>query len=110
MRGEADDDFLHGGRGNDVINGGAGRDVLAGNAGHDTFVFAEGSQVDQIVDFENGRDKIDLRDFGFANFAAMSHFISGANGVSTIDLGSGDRIELVGVSMAKLDATDFIFA
>ena len=110
LRGEAGDDFLHGGRGNDVINGGAGRDILAGNAGRDTFVFAKGSQVDQIVDFENGRDKIDLRDFGFANFAAMSQFISGANGVSTVDLGNGHRIELVGINMAKLDATDFIFA
>lgn len=110
IRGDAGDDFLHGGRGNDLINGGAGRDILAGNAGNDTFVFAKGSQVDQIVDFQNGHDKIDLKDFGFANFAAMSNLISGANGFSVIDLGNGDRIELVGVNVSKLDATDFIFA
>lgn len=107
--GETGDDFLHGGRGNDVINGGAGRDILAGNSGRDTFVFAKGNQVDQIVDFENGRDKIDVKDFGFANFAALSNAISGANGVSVIDLGNGDRIELVGVRSTSLDATDFIF-
>ena len=108
--GEAGDDFLHGGRGNDVINGGAGRDILAGNSGRDTFVFAKGSEVDQIVDFENGRDKIDLKDFGLPNFAALSGAIHGVNGLTVIDLGNGDRIELIGLRPSALDATDFIFA
>ena len=109
VRGDAGDDFLHGGRGNDIISGGAGRDILAGNSGRDTFVFTKASEVDQIIDFENGRDKIDLKDFGLANFTALDNAIHGANGFTFIDLGNGDRIELIGVRVAALDATDFIF-
>ncbi len=110
IRDEDGDDFLHGGRGNDLISGGAGRDILAGNSGRDTFVFAKGGQTDQIMDFENGRDKVDLKDFGFASFAALTSALHGANGFTFIDLGNGDRIEVIGVMSTALDATDFIFA
>ena len=110
MRGEAGDDFLLRGRGNDLISGGAGRDILAGNSGRDTFVFAKGGEVDQLLDFQNGSDKIDLKAFGFANFAARRRAIHGVNSLTMIDLGRGGRIELIDVRVAALDATDFIFA
>jgi serralysin len=103
-------DIIYGGRGDDVISGGAGRDLLYGRSGNDTFVFAPGSQTDTILDFRNGADKIDLSAFGFTSFADISHAIHGRGGLTLINLGNNDRIELVGVSAHQLDATDFLFA
>ena len=59
--------------GNDVLIGGTGDDQLYGDEdpsfsvltnvtrGADRFVFANGSGLDTVFDFENGRDLIDLR-------------------------------------------------
>jgi serralysin len=110
IKGDDGRDVIHGGQGDDVIAGGAGRDFLSGNAGMDTFVFAAGSQTDTILDFRNGIDKIDLSAFALAGFEALEHAIHGFRGLTTIDLGNGDKIELVGIRAHQLDATDFLFA
>jgi serralysin len=110
INGDAGGDIIHGGLGDDVIAGGAGRDFLSGNAGTDTFVFTAGSQTDTILDFQNGVDKIDLSAFGFAGFADIAHAIHGFRGLTVIDLGNGDKIELAGIRPHQLDATDFLFA
>ncbi len=84
--GDADDDILKGGAGNDQLNGGSGwdalnggtgrdtltggtgRDILTGGRRADTFDFNSavetkvGSQRDQITDFFQGADVIDLSD------------------------------------------------
>ncbi len=110
IKGDDGRDVIHGGQGDDVITGGAGRDFLSGNAGMDTFVFAAGSQTDTILDFRNGIDKIDLSAFALAGFEALEHAIHGFRGLTVIDLGNGDKIELAGVRAHQLDATDFLFA
>ena len=85
-------DFLTGGEGNDVLNGGMGRDVLTGGSGIDTFVFAVGDSsgqvgvADQVVDFEEGIDLIDL--------SAVSSFV-------------GQNVEFVGT---VTDTTNLIAA
>lgn len=53
-------DTLFGGDGNDFLNGGTGNDRLGGGFGCDTFVIAENSGTDTIVDFEVGTDRIAL--------------------------------------------------
>ncbi|ESR27161.1 calcium-binding protein [Lutibaculum baratangense] len=59
-------DRLYGGAGNDDLVGGAGKDFLWGGAGSDAFVFdfasesAPGAGRDVIMDFQQGRDFIDL--------------------------------------------------
>jgi serralysin len=64
-------DTLDGGLGNDILSGGVGADVLIGEQGADIFKYtsvAESSgavvngvvQVDDIADFTQGQDKIDL--------------------------------------------------
>jgi hypothetical protein len=71
--GEADDqlfgrggaDFLRGFGGDDVLRPGLGADLMCGGAGGDTFVLRwlrEGDEAerDVILDFETGRDMIDL--------------------------------------------------
>lgn len=67
-----DDDILVGGAGADTLNGGSGddilvadggREVLIGGAGADTFVLHWDDTFDRIVDFEIGKDSLDLSDF-----------------------------------------------
>ncbi|MFM9976982.1 MAG: M10 family metallopeptidase C-terminal domain-containing protein, partial [Sphingomonadaceae bacterium] len=55
-------DFILGGTGNDRINGGLGADRLQGGSGNNVFVFdtIDAGVTDQILDFQRGRDKIDL--------------------------------------------------
>ncbi|WP_305790850.1 bluetail domain-containing putative surface protein [Pannonibacter sp. P2PFMT1] len=61
-------DTINGGAGADIIAGLAGKDVLTGGAGADTFVYttsatsvgAGGANVDKILDFVAGTDKIGL--------------------------------------------------
>ena len=89
--------------GNDRLEGGAGNDLLYGDVdassvftdladvqrGDDTFAFARGLGRDTVLDFENGRDHIDLLGNagidGFADVAANARQ-RGAN--TLIDLGA----------------------
>jgi len=65
LYGEGDDDVINGGEGNDNISGGLGVDLLIGGSGADSFDFSslEDSSInviDNIEDFEQGIDKINL--------------------------------------------------
>ncbi|MDZ7909811.1 MAG: calcium-binding protein [Gemmobacter sp.] len=64
----AGQDKVYGGSGDDTIFGGTGKDYLYGGEGRDLFVFKDESESlrkhmnrDTIVDFEHGRDLIDMR-------------------------------------------------
>lgn len=72
--GNEGDDVIFGDQGNDVIDGGAGDDILIGDIGSDNLSGGSGNDVfvysniddsmfdspDKIIDFETGRDKIDI--------------------------------------------------
>lgn len=64
LYGDAGADKLFGGSGNDTLNGGTGNDSLKGDAGIDVFVFDTTldatTNVDKIVDFTHGVDRIAL--------------------------------------------------
>ncbi len=66
LRGRGGHDSLSGGKGADTLVGGEGGDTLAGGRGNDVFRFLDvsdagrGTHQDQIVDFENGHDRIDV--------------------------------------------------
>jgi Ca2+-binding RTX toxin-like protein len=72
LRGGEQHDLLSGDLGNDTLDGGGGTDTLIGGAGADTFQFtavnlgnlpfvpSNSSPTDQIVDFEQGVDHIQL--------------------------------------------------
>jgi Ca2+-binding RTX toxin-like protein len=101
--------------GSDVLFGGTGNDKLYGDAlefeegaehGRDRFVFEADSGQDGIADFGRGQDLIDLSRLGVADFADLS--IVEDEGTSTIDLGGGNLVRVIGVT--GLDASDFIFA
>ncbi|MEL6618957.1 MAG: M10 family metallopeptidase C-terminal domain-containing protein [Pseudomonadota bacterium] len=67
LDGGAGRDALLGGDGADRLIGGTGADTLTGGAGADDFIFvtiadlASDRRLDQITDFEQGPDRIDLR-------------------------------------------------
>jgi hypothetical protein len=77
--------------------------------GADTFIFATGSGVDMIMDFEDNNDLIDVSGYGFDELSDM--IISDDNVDTTIDFGGGNMVTLKGVGDSSvLTADDFIFA
>lgn len=57
--GEAGDDILKGGKGSDILNGGEGEDIFE----FELDDFAAG-EIDQIVDFQDGADLIQIKGIG----------------------------------------------
>lgn len=105
--------------GRDVLNGGAGNDELSGGGNSDTFVFNKGSGNDLITDFNQGNkavgstatehDLINLHDYGFADWTAVSSLISdNAAGDAVIHLSASDTVTLDGIHAASLHPTDFV--
>ena len=77
LHGDAGRDWLAGGAGNDLVIGGAGDDLLAGGAGIDVFEFRRGSGSDVVVDFERGRDRLDLTNYGLDTWAEIQAALRG---------------------------------
>lgn len=107
------DDVLSGDAGFDVLDGGAGADTLTGAFNADTFIFADGCGTDTITDFEatNLYERIDL-----SGLTTITDWLDLSNNHLSydasncyIDAGSGDKITLLAVDFADLDAGDFVF-
>ncbi|NBB17720.1 hypothetical protein GVN21_20355, partial [Caulobacter sp. SLTY] len=69
-------DYLYGGEGDDIIIGGAHSDQLYGGAGADRFVFSTGDGPNNIHDFQDGIDLIDISGYG----GVYSSITQAANG------------------------------
>ncbi len=87
MSGGAGDDVMRGGAGADILLDGAGVDQLYGGAGADVFVLSADNQLDQIMDFQIGVDRLDLSSF------QMLYSLSQLNATAT---SYGIRIEFRG--------------
>jgi len=118
MYGDGEQLLGHAQGGDDVLVGGTtSNDTMWGDAatvgpqagtGSDRFVFAPQTGHDQIMDFQPGKDHIELDGFGFNGFADLaSHFEETADGV-LIGFDGNDDILLRGVTKAQLSASDFI--
>jgi len=109
LLGGAGRDRLDGGNGADVLDGGAGDDTLTGGNGPDRFVFQGASGHDVVTDFERG-DTLQFDHAVFANYAdVMNHAHQVGMDVVITDA-AGDSVTLLGVQLASLRASDFLFA
>lgn len=104
LAGDGGTDRLYGGAGTDRLSGDGGNDSLWGGADSDVFVFASGTSAgkDQIFDFENGLDRIELH--GSARNLVITDAGSDTR-VSWADL----TIILHGVDHNQITAADFNF-
>ncbi|WP_282096369.1 calcium-binding protein [Epibacterium ulvae] len=102
-------DRLYGQQGADRLNGGAGADLLWGGAEGDVFVFTGRHGQDRIMDFQQGRDVMDLSALAQGSAERVSDLeISAAQGDLYISTGAGTII-LEGLARLDLTADDFIF-
>jgi Ca2+-binding RTX toxin-like protein len=83
--------------------------VLIGGYGQDVFVFAPGGGDDEIADHQLGVDRIDVRAFGFADFATLAANILDLAGDTLVRFGK-DSVLLVGVSTDALYEVNFLIA
>lgn len=82
----AGNEELRGGAGDDILIGGQGADRFVGGSGRDIFIVAGDGTDDRIVDFEAGRDQIDLTGWAGLYGAASLSFAS-VNGGGRISFG-----------------------
>ncbi|WP_175484940.1 M10 family metallopeptidase [Jannaschia pohangensis] len=118
MFGGAGNDTINGGSGFDTITGGTGDDLMFGRFNADTFVFSNGHGNDTIGDFAAGNqfERIDLSAVSAISDLSDLQIGNPNGGAATqvgsdvvIDTGGGNSITLLNVSLADLDATNFIF-
>jgi len=94
ITGNTGDNRLDGREGNDEIDGGLGADTLIGGLGADVFAFTAAlgaGNVDTIVDFAPGADRIALDDAAFAGLVPGALPVE-AFGVGTAAADADDRI------------------
>lgn len=99
LTGDAGNDRLLGDNGNDRLNGGSGNDLLTGGQGADVFIFAKGSGIDRVTDFDSKEDHLQ-----FARNAGLnlSNYLSHANIVN----GNHCEIEYAGGKVTLLNVDD----
>lgn len=125
------DNIIKGGDGNDVIYGGNGQDQLWGENGNDIFVFSDLKDSptlspDKVLDFESGKDRIDLSFFNEGNSGSdFIHFVESLSGRAgeallsydnksnlselTLNIGGGTNPDFLVHIVGQVDtATDFI--
>ena len=86
-----------------MLNGGAGLDRLFGGEDADVFVFADGTGLDIVYDFEDGVDQIQLLGLDFDDAVISAYRTTGTR----ITIGN-DNMILRDVAVADIDVTDFI--
>lgn len=120
LKGEGGDDRLLGGDGDDRIKGGsgddriwdgAGADELEGNWGEDVFIMARDGDTDRIEDFNEGKDLIDLSEWGVTS---TSDIVIQNTSFWSVRVRYEDEIlDVVSDSVFSwltLESNDFIFA
>jgi Ca2+-binding RTX toxin-like protein len=105
--GDGGNDRLYGGDGDDTLHGGSGEDWLEGGDGDDVFSFDDESQLATISDFTDGSDLISVDMTLYQSFNDLA-IEADADGNAVIYMGPR-QITLLGVSVASVDNSDFIW-
>jgi glucose/arabinose dehydrogenase len=97
-------DTLKGGNGDDRLISGNGSDLLEGGKGRDVFGLELGKGRDRMVDFEDGRDRLELADgvsFGSLDFIQRQD--------DTLIRSGRDALALLeGIQADQIDRRDFV--
>ncbi|MBO6503232.1 MAG: calcium-binding protein [Kordiimonadaceae bacterium] len=106
--GGSGDDFLFGGANDDILHAGAGNDDLSGGDGADTFMFGTDNGNDTITDFDVMEDRISLVNAN-SDFSTVAEVQAAATETTQdsqtgvlIDLGGGESVFIVGITIADL--------
>ncbi|OYU61833.1 MAG: hypothetical protein CFE30_12920 [Bradyrhizobium sp. PARBB1] len=102
-------DILYGARGDDTLDGGGGTDLLSGGAGADRFVITDVEGTTTIADFNgDAGDRLDLSDFGIADFATLQTKIRSEGGQAELALDGDTMVILSGLDPDVLQASHVI--
>jgi len=102
IAGSTSNDLIVGGSNADIFYGQSGADTLTGNGGADQFrLNGNNNQVDTIIDFTQGTDKIGLNQFDFTNTTATqagatlntNDYVDNRNAIN--DIGSADDKKVI---------------
>lgn len=110
--GGSGDNRIFGNSGNNRIDGAGGDDLLKGAGGRDVFVFSYHGLSDEILDFESGTDRIDMRGwdgYGLENFQDVKTNSTQMGKDLLISLGGSDDLLIHDFDKSDLDKGDFIF-
>ena len=104
-------DILEGDAGSDVLQGDEGRDELRGGSGSDRFLASFGGDIDDVRDFDETEDLIDVSAIGIA-FHEIGLGVSSLGTVVTYEFNpSGNGVFILhGVDRASLSYDNFITA
>lgn len=112
LTGGGGNDWLDGAGGNDYLLGEAGNDRLTGGAGADVYIFGAGFGNDTVTDFWAGAgrtDRVWLQGTGLNTYAdVLANAVNTAAGVLITAAGQG-TLTLSGITLAQLNADDFLF-
>ena len=96
VRGGQGEDSVQAGSGDDWVWGDRGSDTLSGGAGADLFHSFSGAGIDRIIDFSVAEgDRLKLE-------GSPSRTIAQVGADVIVDMGNGDQVILVGVTLASL--------
>ena len=111
VTGSRKDDTITGNSAANVLAGRKGNDKLTGKGGNDKFVFKPNEGTNVITDFQNGKDKLDLKGFKFkSKAAALKHFseVGSSNDDICKFVFDGTIVKIKGVDLKNIDATDIV--
>ncbi len=111
LYGQSGNDYLNAAHGNDLLVGGTGNDTLIGGMGADIFFFYDGSQQDWVTDWQDGLDRINLKNVSsIKNYDDLEDAVVARNGNLHITLGAGgNELIVMRMRMDQLSEDDFIF-
>lgn len=102
LRGGQGDDMIAGGSGDDFISGDRGNDTESGGGGADRFHDSQDAGVDRVLDFHYAEgDRVQLD-------PGTTYTMSQVGADTVLDMGGGNQMILVGVTLADLPS-DWIF-
>lgn len=98
VRGGQGDDSVSGGAGNDFVSGDRGNDTITGGAGADLFHGSQDAGIDRALDFSTAQGDRVFLDPG------TTYSVSQVGADTVIDMGGGNQMILVGVTLSGLPA------